>query len=475
MQLTTALYAIALLAQGSEVVANPLAQYGYGYKPKPSCPADKCFSSIKLKPSVAKVASAFCSEYIKYKPAVTTTTVKKTSTYTSTVLSTSVPPQASSTITTTIAADPATTVTTTVVTSTTEGTYPTVTNFRVRGQDPGTLPDKRAALNIPSVLGSNCGSGKALTSKISSACSCYLGPAKKTTSTSTTLIKTTITVTSVTTSAAVTTTITATATSAVVTETSTSTTVTTTFPGGAPTCGIAPAATVGDVGMVSCTAPAPPGETNSRFRIEGGSEGNVFDGCIISGPRNITTPSGGTHICDGTNNNANPFPGSTFTTTIDSSGRQEGFGFDGTYSNQFQDFFISSISQTTQTGNQFWGVLRNRVFTARGGCQEQSSPADEALWAFDAFAPNRVFLSTSPEYQVVRAGDTQSITVTILAGNPNSGNTIPAQGATFGTGTTAGSDGSLQITVPSTPGCYMYKAELSNAIRSNTFYLTVVE
>lgn len=242
---------------------------------------------------------------------------------------------------------------------------------------------------------------------------------------------------------------------------------------GANLCGPVSATTYTTGGTYTCTqSAAAPGETVNRFRIEGGSEGNIFDGCISTGPRTITTPSGGSHLCDGTNNNANPSPGGTFTTDIDSAGRQEGFGFDGSYSNQFQDFFITSISSTTSSGNAFWGVLRNRVFTSRGGCQEQVSPNDEALWAFDAFAPNRVFLSIVPDFAVVRPGD--PVTVTILAGNPNSGNTVPAQGATIGTGSTAGTDGQLTFTAPTAEGCYLYKAELSNAIRSNAFYLSVV-
>lgn len=267
---------------------------------------------------------------------------------------------------------------------------------------------------------------------------------------------------------------TATATASVPTITScqTATSTTTIFAGGDRTCG-APVSTYGIQPSLTCDNVAPPGETNARLRVEGASEGNVFDGCIVSGPRNITTPSGGTHLCDGTNNNANPAPGSTFTTNIASAGMLEGFGFDGTYSNQFQDFFISSISTTGSTGSQFWGVLRNRVFTARGGCQEQNRPGDEALWAFDAFASNRVFLSLAPEIAVVRPGE--NVAVTVLATDPNSGNTVPASGATLGNGQVADASGNIQFTAPTQPGCYLYKAERTNAIRSATFYVAVAE
>lgn len=73
---------------------------------------------------------------------------------------------------------------------------------------------------------------------------------------------------------------------------------------------------------------------------------------------------------------------------------------------------------------------------------------------------------------MVRPGDTVSLTV--LAGNPNSGNTVPAQGATLGTGSTADGSGQITFTAPSMEGCYLYKAESTNAIRSEAFYLSVV-
>jgi hypothetical protein len=160
------------------------------------------------------------------------------------------------------------------------------------------------------------------------------------------------------------------------------------------TCG-APVATYTS-GSISCTSPASPEETNGRFRIEGtDSEGTIFEGCIISRPETVTTPSGGSHLCDGTNNNANPSPGATLTTQINDAANLVGdFDFDGTYSSQFQDFFITRIGQSSQTSSQFWGLLVDRVFTPAGGCQTQVEPGKEGLWAYDAFNKN-AFLKVS--------------------------------------------------------------------------------
>jgi hypothetical protein len=97
----------------------------------------------------------------------------------------------------------------------------------------------------------------------------------------------------------------------------------------------------------------PPFSHSRPFRIEGEFE-TFYEGFILSGPANITTPSGGTHLCDGTNNNANPAPIVTGTTQINDAGMLCGFGFDGTYSNQFQDFFITTIGSSSSTGSKFW-------------------------------------------------------------------------------------------------------------------------
>ncbi|GIZ44716.1 hypothetical protein CKM354_000790700 [Cercospora kikuchii] len=478
MQILATIASIALLFDQGLAAPEPQTPAGYGYGKKPSCPADQCFSKIRLNRPAAKIASSVCSKYIKYTATVTkTTTSSSTTTITTTtkVDETPTPPTVTSTSTVT-STPPAVTESPicATTTSTVPGTFTTSVDYIVRGAEPGLKKRAVPMVNVPSVLGAGCGSGKPFTSKISSACSCLLGTTKTKTSTATSTVSVTTTVTSTNTLAPGTTTTTTTVTDPTPTSTDcqTTTVTTTTFAGGPRTCGV-PVSTYTTAASVTCSNVAPPGETNGYFRIEGGSEGNIFDGCIVAGPRNITTPSGGTHLCDGTNNNANPAPGGTLTTQIDAAGRQEGFGYDGSYSTTFQDFFITSISATTQTGNQFWGVLRNRVFTSRGGCQEQSFNGDEGLWAFDAFAPNRVFLSLSPAVAVVRPGET--ITVTILAGNPNNGATIPASGATLGTGSPAGADGSVQLTAPTAPGCYLYKAERTNAIRSNALYLTVAD
>lgn len=302
------------------------------------------------------------------------------------------------------------------------------------------------------------------------ACSCLL--AKVTPKT------TTVTATSTTTSVGATATVTnfATVTPTVTTTVNSCSSTSTVYVYNVPafTCGVANPTSAGASGTITCPSASAAQATSAYFRIEGGSEGNIFDGCIASDPRSIAIPSGGTHKCDGTNNNANPNPGATLTTQLDQASKQEGFGYDGSYSASFSDFFISSIDISTQTGSQYWGVLLDRVFTQGGGCQTQFSPAQEGLWAYDAFAANRMFLSISPQCRVVRSGETSYVTLNVQNTNPNNGASAPRAGATVGGSTMSDTSGNLQLTVPTEPGCYQYKAEASNAIRSNAFYLTVL-
>ena len=233
-------------------------------------------------------------------------------------------------------------------------------------------------------------------------------------------------------------------------------------------CGV-PVSTYTTSGQITCanTASAP-SQTVARFRIEGkDAEGTIFEDCIAASPEDITTNSGGTHRCDGTNNDANPAPGGTMTTAIDAAGDLNGFDFDGSWSDQFEDFFITRIAGTDSTSNQFWGVLRDLSFTPSGGCTNYNSPG-EGLWAFDAFTKN-AFLDLSYKYAVVRPGDTVSLTIV----DGNDGRRSPVPGAVFA-GQTSDANGVVTFAAPAMDGCYQYKATRNDAIRSPAFYLSVV-
>ena len=200
-----------------------------------------------------------------------------------------------------------------------------------------------------------------------------------------------------------------------------------------------------------------------ELRIEGLTK-TIYEGPIFSGPRNITTASGGTHLCDGTNNGANPKPGNTPTAALDAASKLAKFPFDGTYSTSFNDYFITSIGTSTQTANQFWGLLVNYQFTPVGGCQAEVQPGDQVLWAFDAFNKN-AFLKVEPRAIRVKKGQSKTVTVT----DGKSG--TPAQGALID-GVTTDANGKAVLTFPK-GGVFSYKATKADAIRSNALAVIV--
>lgn len=75
-----------------------------------------------------------------------------------------------------------------------------------------------------------------------------------------------------------------------------------------------------------------------NLRIEGSAK-TIFEGTVVTRGHNVTTASGGTHICDGTNNGANPTAGPTCTSALDNAAKLHGFTFDG-YASYFSHFTL---------------------------------------------------------------------------------------------------------------------------------------
>ncbi|THY21687.1 hypothetical protein D6D01_06509 [Aureobasidium pullulans] len=201
-----------------------------------------------------------------------------------------------------------------------------------------------------------------------------------------------------------------------------------------------------------------------NLRIEGATD-TIYEGLITTGPMDITTPSGGTHTCNGLNNGANPNAAGTAITCLAASGSLCNFDFDGTYNNDFQDFFISSIGSSTQTSTQFWGLLLDGQFTPNGGCQTEPKDGDDLLWAYDAFNVE-TFLQVEPRNVVVAAGSEFTFTVT------DSQSQQAISGANFN-GMVSDGNGQVTVSFPTT-GEYRYKATRLSALRSNGVVITVV-
>src|SRR5438045_3948303 len=108
----------------------------------------------------------------------------------------------------------------------------------------------------------------------------------------------------------------------------------------------------------SLTAPALAAPAGVKLRVEGASR-TIFEGRITTDGHTVTTASGGSHKCDGTNGGANPTPGPSGTAALDDGARLGGFTWDGTYDSGFDDYPVSRIGPDSQTSSKFWALLIN--------------------------------------------------------------------------------------------------------------------
>ncbi|KAG9119959.1 hypothetical protein FRC07_004766 [Ceratobasidium sp. 392] len=200
-----------------------------------------------------------------------------------------------------------------------------------------------------------------------------------------------------------------------------------------------------------------------NLRIEGADK-SIYEGVVPTKGHNVSTASGGTHH----------WP--TATSALDDAARALGFAWDGTYSDSFDDYFITRIDGSTQTATQFWGLLLNWKFTKVGGCQQQVKQKDSIIWAYDAFNKKHFLdltVSNLARSNLAKVGAAFKVTASDgPTGAPMSGATISPISASdlVVSGTT---DTSGQATVTFTkPGVYKLKAQRDDSLRSNT--LTVI-
>ena len=181
----------------------------------------------------------------------------------------------------------------------------------------------------------------------------------------------------------------------------------------------------------------------------------------------MTTSSGGTHECDGTNNGAHTTPGATIISAIDDAVSR----WDGNWIKESRDYFITSIAEDSYTEEQSWGLLTKFKFADRGGCQTRVAADDQVLVAFDALRAN-AFLEASVDKSTVRAdGEVVFIVVNGADKKPVESATMSAR-RTDPTGIT-NEEGKATISFQS-PAVYEYKARKDGTIRSNKVIVTAI-
>ena len=123
--------------------------------------------------------------------------------------------------------------------------------------------------------------------------------------------------------------------------------------------------------------------TQVKMRVEGATQ-TIFEGDVTTDGHDVTTPSGGTHKCDGTNGGANPSPGPTPTAALDDGTRaRRHYTWDGTWFDDFQDFLVDRVGRRVGPVGRVLGPVRELRAVAGRRLPDHRQAGDEVLWVFD--------------------------------------------------------------------------------------------
>ncbi|MFI5620493.1 DUF4430 domain-containing protein [Streptomyces sp. NPDC051567] len=144
------------------------------------------------------------------------------------------------------------------------------------------------------------------------------------------------------------------------------------------------ALTAASPAVARTTAP----RTNSPVLVQldvQGPEGRLFQGLVITKGHEVTTASGGTHACDGTNGGRYPSPVATPTAALDDAARQRHFTWDGTWYPSFDDFSVDTVKNVSGGASAYWNISVNGVSIPVGGCQFKIKTGDQISFTWTTF------------------------------------------------------------------------------------------
>ncbi|WP_333761272.1 DUF4430 domain-containing protein [Streptomyces sp. IBSBF 2390] len=116
-----------------------------------------------------------------------------------------------------------------------------------------------------------------------------------------------------------------------------------------------------------------------------GPDGLLFKGKVRTRGHEVTTTTGGTHRCDGTNGGANPSAVPTPTAALDDAARKRHFVWDGTWYPSFDDYSVDTIKNVSGGSSAYWNISVNGTSTPVGGCQFKLKAGDKVAFTWTAF------------------------------------------------------------------------------------------
>jgi hypothetical protein len=194
------------------------------------------------------------------------------------------------------------------------------------------------------------------------------------------------------------------------------------------------------------------------LRIEG-SKSTIYEGSIRTTARAVDGGDGtGPHACQGTDPSA---PSPTPTTALADAAARAGFSWHGTWTPDFDDFFIDSIgADASRAPDGYWSILADGWLTA-GGCAETVHEAEDVIFAYGP--ADHVLELAGPTR--VQPGEPFTVLVRDWRADGDGVRHDPMPGATVA-GATSGADGEAQVTL-ARPGWEVLEATRPDAVRSN--------
>ncbi|MFB7830535.1 DUF4430 domain-containing protein [Streptomyces sp. NPDC057680] len=154
------------------------------------------------------------------------------------------------------------------------------------------------------------------------------------------------------------------------------------------------AVTTAALGLALTTAPAvaqaetAAAFTNAPVRVTvtvQGPDGLLFQKKIFTWGHDVTTATGGTHKCDGTNGSAHATKVPTPTAALDHAAKRNGFTWDGTWYASFDDFSVDTVKGVNGGGSAYWSISVNGTPTPVGGCQFEIENGDQVAFTWTSF------------------------------------------------------------------------------------------
>ncbi|WEV29156.1 DUF4430 domain-containing protein [Streptomyces sp. 71268] len=135
--------------------------------------------------------------------------------------------------------------------------------------------------------------------------------------------------------------------------------------------------------FAACPPPGPNAPVSVSVTVQG-PDTTLYQGTIRTKGHDVTTATGGTHRCDGTNAGKNPAPVPTPTAALDDAARKAQFVWDGTWYASFDDFSVDTIKNVTGGSSAYWNISVNGTSIPVGGCQFALKAGDKVAFTWTA-------------------------------------------------------------------------------------------